>query len=281
MNKMTVQNNTHKETGSAVLDRMLVILGEFQDKAIADYFDKSAQSVSNARNGKVPKSWIFEFCNRNNVTIDWLLKGERSEAAEQTQNCRSTDREPALTSKYKSIPLGPSLDKLQNVGKIFDAIKLAKGFRKDSELAEFVGTSKQNIFNWQKRDSIGDYEAFTKVGLSGHFMRTGSGPMFTRDKGEEPKREFGIITALAGRDDSDFDMQEMLDATRRVLGSNTVYRSVLASNVRAFDKAVKNEVEMDSLQEQMVSVRSDMSEMKELLLSLGAMAKRKGNQANS
>lgn len=71
-----------------------------------------------------------------------------------------------------------STRKYQNVKEILGAIKSAKGFKKNTDLAEWIGTSKQNITNWITRNNIGDFSLFTAVGLSDHFLRTGEGPMF-------------------------------------------------------------------------------------------------------
>jgi len=75
-----------------------------------------------------------------------------------------------------------STENQPTVKKIFDSIKLAKGLRKDSELASLLGTTKQNIFNWQKRNSIGDYGLFVDRGFCEYYMRTGRGPMMVSDK---------------------------------------------------------------------------------------------------
>jgi DNA-binding transcriptional regulator YiaG len=80
----------------------------------------------------------------------------------------------------------PRVKKMQteknlSVKEIFQAIKHEKGFKKNTELAAFAGVSKQSLKNWEDRNSIGNYEAFTSKGLSEYFMRTGRGPMFSKD----------------------------------------------------------------------------------------------------
>lgn len=71
-----------------------------------------------------------------------------------------------------------SSEKKQNVTDVIDAIKDAMGFKKDSELADFIGVSRQNIYDWKIRDSIGDYKKFTDQGFCEYFVRTGKGPVF-------------------------------------------------------------------------------------------------------
>lgn len=71
---------------------------------------------------------------------------------------------------------------------------------------------------------------------------------------------------------------EMLIMTSVVLESNTVYRSALASNIRAFYQAVKGEREMNDLRDEIKKMREELAEMKELMLSQGtAEKKRAGN----
>ena len=174
----------------------------------------------------------------------------------------------------------------QQVKKIFDAIKCAKGFRKDSELAEFLGTTKQNIFNWQKRNSIGDYLLFTERGFSEHYMRTGNGPMFTADQNHQAAVNIvgpgAEITSEAPA--GEFSISDMLQATARVLESKTVYRSALASNIRAFDKAVLMEGKMQGIEEEMRKMRAEnaerMDRLEKMVLSLGGQVPEKKSLAS-
>lgn len=76
----------------------------------------------------------------------------------------------------------------------------------------------------------------------------------------------------------DIPASEMLIMTSVVLESNTVYRSALASNIRAFYQAVKGEQEMSDLRDEIKKMREELAEMKELILSQGtAEKKRAGN----
>lgn len=76
--------------------------------------------------------------------------------------------------------------------------------------------------------------------------------------------------------DESFSLTEMLTMTVEVLESKTVYRSALASNVRAFHQAVKMEGEMQGVKEEVSAMRNEnrtmaerMERMEQLLLSLG------------
>lgn len=87
------------------------------------------------------------------------------------------------------------------------------------------------------------------------------------------------------RETDDLQISEMLVMTSRVLESPTVYRSALASNVRAFYQAVIAEEEMATVVETLDEIKAEnrlmaeqMTELKLMMKSLGAleMDKKKG-----
>ena len=86
--------------------------------------------------------------------------------------------------------------------------------------------------------------------------------------------------------DESFSMSEMVTMTIEVLESKTVYRSALASNVRAFHQAVKMEGEMKGVKEEVQMMRAEhrteMEELKEMIRSLGgAIPQKRDAAANS
>jgi len=68
--------------------------------------------------------------------------------------------------------------------------------------------------------------------------------------------------------DEDLDLEEMKRMTGRVLESKTVYRSALASNVRAFYQAVQNEEEMQSTNDKLTAMAGDIKRLTELVTEL-------------
>ena len=66
---------------------------------------------------------------------------------------------------------------LYSVEKIFDAIKQHLGFRKDTELAAWVGVSNKLLWNWKNKNAIADLSVFTRKGISELWLRTGRGNM--------------------------------------------------------------------------------------------------------
>ncbi|MBU2538117.1 MAG: helix-turn-helix domain-containing protein [Proteobacteria bacterium] len=83
--------------------------------------------------------------------------------------------------------------------------------------------------------------------------------------------------------DESFSMSEMVTMTIEVLESKTVYRSALASNVRAFHQAVKMEGEMAGVKEEVQQMRAEhrveMEELKEMIRSLGGQIPQKRDTA--
>lgn len=65
-------------------------------------------------------------------------------------------------------------------------------------------------------------------------------------------------------------IKEMVNMTIEVLESKTVFRSALASSVRAFHDAVMKEEEMDLVRQEMKEMSERMERMEQMLLTLGA-----------
>lgn len=88
-------------------------------------------------------------------------------------------------------------------------------------------------------------------------------------------------------DTEQFNITEMIIMSTRVLESETVYRSALASNVRAFYQAVIKEEEMQSVNETLETMQRQneemaerMERMEQMLLSFGAQVPEKREQGN-
>lgn len=147
-----------------------------------------------------------------------------------------------------------STENKRTVKNIFDAIKYAKGLKKDSELAKFVGTTKQNIFNWQSRNNIGDYKVFTAAGFSEHYMRTGEGPMF-----HEPVAH----QVVTGATMPPRPVQAMAQAAEVL--ENDKFGAGLSACIGALHQAVGDEKEMKEVREEIRALREELAELKEIL----------------
>ena len=83
------------------------------------------------------------------------------------------------------------------------------------------------------------------------------------------------------QEQEEFTVREMVNMTMEVLESDTDYKSALASCVRAFHKATRQEGEMKSVQEDIAEMRERMERMEQMLLSLGATPEKRDKAANS
>ena len=70
-----MKNDILSTRSGEIMDRMLTVLNKKKDTSLMEFFGKSTASVSNARNKKVPNSWVLEFSDKTGATMDWLLTG--------------------------------------------------------------------------------------------------------------------------------------------------------------------------------------------------------------
>lgn len=171
-----------------------------------------------------------------------------------------------------------------------------------SRLAEKTGIDIGTISRWKKKNINPQDGSIHKIvaatGCSLDWLQYGTGTPF-------PQKKDGNVVAsiepspskkksahqrqekeISSPTESDWTISEMLTATTRVLESNTIYRGALVSNIRAFDKAVQMEIEMEGIKEDVKAMRKDnremadrMERMEELLVSLGATAQEKRDSA--
>ena len=131
-------------------------------------------------------------------------------------------------------------------------------------VAEYFGENKTRLYAWIKNGNIPD----TGIILAKHpeinpsWLKTGEGPMLRYQPPPGDQINFSHKSTKSKVDQPSppdqgefFNMRDMVNMTMEVLESETVYKSALASNIRAFHKAVNMEKEMNQLSE-------DVSEIK-------------------
>lgn len=164
---------------------------------------------------------------------------------------------------------------------IFLRVKVATGIKRQKELSDLLDIREASISEAKKRGGFPSewvVKLSTERGINPAWLLTGIGPMKVDGGGVEGKEE-------------SFSMSEMLQATARVLESDTVYRSALASNIRAFDKAVQMEGKMQGIEDEMRLLRQEaerrdavaaerMDRMEQLILSLGGQVPEKKSLAS-
>lgn len=71
-----------------------------------------------------------------------------------------------------------STEKTQIVRNVFDRVKKIRGFDKDTELASWLGVTKQALSAWESRGRIANVKAFTSKGFAEYWVRTGEGSVY-------------------------------------------------------------------------------------------------------
>ncbi len=113
------------------------------------------------------------------------------------------------------------------------------------------------------------------------WIEKNQGEPFPESETKPPNNKIDLL-----HEQEDWTLNEMVEMTKGVLESDTVYRNALSSNIRAFHKAVTEESEMDSVKKELAIAkveRKEMSDrmerMEQLLFSLGATLPQKRDEA--
>ncbi|MGV0961821.1 MAG: hypothetical protein ACOYB1_18505 [Limnohabitans sp.] len=169
---------------------------------------------------------------------------------------------------------------MSKVKKILSALQEHLNIKNYQLLANCFGVKQTTIYSWIKHDKIaGTGKILGKFPyINAQWLETGEGPMFAEESPPvQPARKRLVATLEQGygtrpveKPKDAIDMPEMVKMTMVVLDSESVYRSALAANVRAFYQAVINEGEMQSLSDKMELMQAQMARMETLLSSLNA-----------
>lgn len=166
------------------------------------------------------------------------------------------------------------------------------------DAAKGIGIDRSR-FNLLLNDKVGMPRRETLLKISGFFkcninwLETGEGKPFEQPKtflgathlGQQPWDNSSKQVSMEHEKES-FSMAEMFTMTAKILESDTIYRSALSSNIRAFYRSVTQEEEMESvkrklekMEQQNEQISERMARMEELLLSLGAALPEKRDKA--
>jgi hypothetical protein len=141
-------------------------------------------------------------------------------------------------------------------------------------LAGILGVPESRVYGWVRNGKIADTGVILAKtpDINVNWLKTGEGPMLKQEQQRSRLRKTHEIYVPGDAEEDERSEQpsssDMLIMTAKVLESNTVYRSALASNIRAFFQAVQGEAEMSDMREKMDQLMSDMAEMKDLIRSL-------------
>lgn len=120
-----------------------------------------------------------------------------------------------------------------NIDEIIKRIKISCGYASEAALARALKMSPQNFNSQKKTGKIKDSLMIHAVekGVNIHWIKTGQGSMLAGQPSAiaEPPTNYGASTPPA---------ESLLDLTADVLASDSIFRTALESNVRAFHEAV-------------------------------------------
>ena len=129
-------------------------------------------------------------------------------------------------------------------------LKTLRGGLSQEEFSQRIGFNKNTIGNYERGERTPDVvfvkTVCEKLEVSPEWLLWGQGPM---RRGENAPSAPHAAPAPALPPDDDFKMTEMVTMTVEVLESETIYRTALASNIRAFHQAVRSERTLVQLEE--------------------------------
>jgi transcriptional regulator with XRE-family HTH domain len=143
------------------------------------------------------------------------------------------------------------------------------------ELADGADLHQSRISAWLKgvtdkprRDTLLKLSKYFSCNIE--WLEKGDGPMFSKEVVDSVN--VAVDLKETNEEHSSVDLPEMLKMTTTVLLSDTVYKPALASNIRAFHKAVIVEREMNDLKSDVQEIKQQMAEvLKQLQLSNEAL----------
>ncbi len=148
-----------------------------------------------------------------------------------------------------------------------------------SAVAKGIGVQDSRISDWlsgevkkPRRTTIQKISGFFDCDIE--WLASGTGDPFPEPKTKSPDNKIDLL-----HEQEDWTLNEMVEMTKGVLESDTVYRNALSSNIRAFHKAVSEESEMREMKERMISMDERMKRMERMLENRGATVPQKRDKA--
>ena len=112
-----------------------------------------------------------------------------------------------------------------------------------ADFASRAGINVNTLRNYERGDSIPNMEVAASIckyfRVNSDWLLLGEGPMHRGDDGAESPQPVAAPAVQPIEDD--WKMTDMVTMTVEVLESDTIYRTALASNIRAFHQAVRSE----------------------------------------
>lgn len=135
-----------------------------------------------------------------------------------------------------------------------ERIRALRGEMTQADFANRAGINVNTLRNYERGDSIPNLEVAASIcryfSVSSDWLMLGEGPMRRGDSAPDTTPSPAQPPMPPGPPiEDDFKMTEMVTMTVEVLESETIYRTALASNIRAFHQAVRSERTLARLEE--------------------------------
>lgn len=144
-----------------------------------------------------------------------------------------------------------------------ERLRALRGDMTQADFANRAGINVNTLRNYERGDSIPNLEIAASIcryfEVNSDWLVLGEGPMHRGDNATTiaPTQS----QPQAQPPDDDFKMTDMVTMTVEVLESETIYRTALASNIRAFHQAVRSERTLARLEERMEQLEKRMEEL--------------------
>jgi len=153
-----------------------------------------------------------------------------------------------------------------NVRNILSEVRRHFKCKNLTDLADYIGVSKNTVYGWIGRKSIGDPSLIIEKDkrISVKFLRTGEGGLIANQVSKSIKIENEDLQDRADKGQEEGGVvidSRLIPMAVEVLESDSICSPALASNIRAFHKSIKNEEEMHGMKE-------EMNEMKRAIVDL-------------
>jgi DNA-binding XRE family transcriptional regulator len=129
-----------------------------------------------------------------------------------------------------------------------------------ADFANRAGINVNTLRNYERGDSIPNLEVAASIcrhfKIKTDWLILGEGPMRPGDSTPDAPPAVSTSATPPAPVEDEFKMTEMVTMTVEILESDTIYRTALASNIRAFHQAVRSERTLAHLEERMAQLES-------------------------
>ena len=145
---------------------------------------------------------------------------------------------------------------------IGDRLKALRGDSSQGDFSQRIGFHKNTVGKYERGERTPDVDFLRTVcerlSVSPDWLLWGQGPI---RRGENAPAAPHTAPPPAPPPEDDFKMTEMVTMTVEVLESETIYRTALASNIRAFHQAVRSERTLARIEERMAALEKRVEEV--------------------